>query len=117
MDRKQPPQDETKITPAALAAFRRMRKLERQCTCPEIDWQGEYWKREECPACAAWWDAHCELHQALRCEVWEWPCIEHPDAVSPHPAGSQADRDWRPDLPAQARYRALLSRSRKRPAS
>src|SRR6516225_9870558 len=107
MERKRQ-QDEKKITPEALAAFRKMRELERQCTCPKTDWEGEYWKRPPpCWACDAWWEQHWVLHQALRCEPWEWPCVEHPDTVAPYPAGSPAAKNWKPDLEAQARYRAL----------
>jgi hypothetical protein len=107
MERKRQ-QDEKKITPEALAAFRKMRELERQCTCPKTDWEGEYWKRPPpCWACDAWWEQHWVLHQALRCEPWEWPCVEHPDTVAPHPAGSPAAKNWKPDLAAQARYRTL----------
>jgi hypothetical protein len=107
MERKQP-QDGKKFTSEALAAFRKMRELEGQCTCPEIDWKGEYWKRPPpCRVCDAWWEQHWFLHQALGCEPWEFPCVEHPEAVAPYPAGSPAAKNWKPDLEAQARYRAL----------
>jgi hypothetical protein len=112
MERKHP-QDEKKVTPAALTAFRRMRKLECQCTCPPIDWAGKYWEREQCAACAAWWDAHWTLHQELKCLPSQWPCIEEPGAVSPYPSGSHAAEEWKPDLEAQSLYGMLLSRSRK----
>jgi hypothetical protein len=111
MERKRP--HDEKLTPAALAAFRKMRKLERQCTCPEIDWAGEYWKRQRCAACDAWWEQHSILHEEMHCAIWQWPCVENPNAVSPYPEGSFAAKNWKPDLEAQARYRLLLSRSRK----
>jgi hypothetical protein len=40
-------------------------------------------------------------------KLWEWPCVQHPDTVSPYPKGSYADKNWRPNLEAQARYIAL----------
>jgi len=96
------------FSPEALAAFREMYKLARECSCPPIDWGGDYRKRPPpCSACDAWWEAHSVLHKALRCEPWEFPCVENPNTVAPYPAGSPAGKNWQPDVEAQARYRAL----------
>ena len=99
------------FSPKALAAFREMRKLEEQCTCPPRDWGGKYWEFERCEACKEWWRQHSLLHDELRLEPWEWPAVEHPDAVSPYPEGSHAANNWKPDLEAQERYRALLEQA------
>jgi hypothetical protein len=96
-----------KITPAAIAAFKRMQKLEAACTCKPIDWEGKYWEREECKACEQWWEEHSILFHELKLPPWEWPAIERPDACSPYPKGSRADQSWKSDLAAQVRYRAL----------
>jgi hypothetical protein len=72
------------ITPAALEAFRKMQRLEKKCTCEEPDWDGEYWKREQCPACTQWWEQHSILWRELRLKSWQWPAYERPeDAESP----------------------------------
>ena len=72
------------ITPAALAAFKAMRALEKQCSCP--------------PACEAWRDQHAILWRELKCRPWEFPCI-------------RPDKDGLPDnqwhRAARQRYRAL----------
>jgi hypothetical protein len=95
------------ISDAALQAFRHMRRLERQCTCPPRDWDGEYWKHEHCKARAEWWEQHSILHNALQLRPWQWPAIENPATENPYPAGSPAAKRWKPNLEAQARWRAL----------
>ena len=92
------------FTPEALAAFRKMRELEGECTCAKIDREEQ---PQPCRACDAWWEQHSILHDALHCEPWEWPCVEHLDAVAPYPANSPAAKNWKSDLEAQARYREL----------
>jgi hypothetical protein len=83
------------ITPAAVEAFERMEKLRTQCTCPPIDWAGEYWKRgEPCGACDEWWQHHSALHRAVGAKPWEWPAFEYPDAVNPYPTNSPAAAAW-----------------------
>jgi hypothetical protein len=75
------------ITSEALAAFLRMKELDRECTCPPRDWSREnYWKHKPCAACDAWWDQHRIVHQELKCRPWEWPCIERPGGVLARPA-------------------------------
>jgi hypothetical protein len=49
-----------------LRAFRHMCRLESQCTCAPRDWDGEYWKHEQCKACAEWWKQNSILHDALK---------------------------------------------------
>jgi hypothetical protein len=93
------------ITPHAVKIFAAMKAIE--CTCEPRDWDGAYWEHQPCAGCAEWWDLHSFLHNELKCRPWEWPCIEHPDAKSPYPENSHADRRWKPDTEAQARWRLL----------
>jgi hypothetical protein len=97
------------ISDTALRAFRHMRGLERQCRCPPRDWNGEYWKHEQCKACGEWWEQHSILHDALQLRPWQWPAIENPAATCPYPAGSPAAERWKPNREAQARWRALAA--------
>ena len=90
--RRRPPPKQP-FTPAALAAFKRMRVLENKCTCALLADQNEL-----CPACEKWWEQHRKLHDELRCKPSDWPCVENPDAPP---------RYRKPDLEAQARWRAL----------
>jgi hypothetical protein len=91
----------------ALAAFKKMLELDGRRRCKPIDWKGEYRKHDECSACEQWWEQHCILHKALHCKLWQWPCVENPDAENSYPKGSEAARIWQPDLKARARFRAL----------
>ncbi|MGE5242294.1 MAG: hypothetical protein ACM3NI_11660 [Bacteroidota bacterium] len=96
------------FSPKALEALREMQRLEDACTCPPRNWdRDQYWKFEPCSACNEWWDHHSILHHELALKPWQWPCVEHPDAASPYPAGSYADQHWQPDLEAQQLYKAL----------
>jgi hypothetical protein len=96
------------FTPRALEVFRRMCELETKCWCEPVDWNGKYWEHRACPACETRGDLMSVLHSELQLKPWQHP-IERPGAVSGYPPGSMADRQWRPDLEAQARYRALKS--------
>jgi hypothetical protein len=80
------PPTRNRFSPTALKTYRRMQKLETQCTCGEPDWSGEYWKHERFKACDQWWDQHRILHRELNAKPWQWPCVETPGAVSPYPA-------------------------------
>ncbi len=95
------------ITAKAIAAFEEMQICRPLCTCDPIDWGGNYWQREECPACEDWWRHHGVLWNELNLRPWEWPAIQHPNARSPYPEGSEATRRWKPHLAAQERYRLL----------
>ena len=83
-----------RITPEVIEAFRQMEIARQSCTCPPIDWEGEYWKHKECGACDEWWEAHNVLHRALKLPPWQWPAIRYPDAVNPYPTGSFAAKHW-----------------------
>ena len=63
----------SQITPAAIAAFKRMQKLEVACTCKETE--SEYWGHEPCKACEMWWQQHSILSGELKLAPWEWPVI------------------------------------------
>jgi hypothetical protein len=56
-----------------------MGKLKCSCPSPKPVTQGP------CAGCAAWYDLHEQLHTALGCELWQWPCIAR---QSPRRAGS-----------------------------
>jgi hypothetical protein len=95
------------ITKRAIALFEQMRKLERACACPPIDWNGEYWKRQQCASCEQWWALHSELCDELGCQPWHWPAIENPLTQNPYPPGCAAYLSWQPNPGAQARWKAL----------
>jgi hypothetical protein len=107
MERRTPADNDIKVTPVALDAFRRMHELNEQCTCKPRDWAGKYWKHEPCAACEQWWRQHEILSGELALPIWYFPVVERPDARSPYPKGSAADKDWRPDREAQERYKTL----------
>lgn len=100
------------ITPVAIAAFRKMQRLETKCTCAPVDWNGKHWERTECPACKRWWEQHSILWDELGLRPWQWPAYRHPDATVPYPEGSYAARTRKPDLEAQERYGALVTASK-----
>jgi hypothetical protein len=85
------------FTPATLDDFRKMVEVEDQCTCSE----------PPCKACDVWWEQNSILCNELRLQPWQWPAVQHSDVRSPYPEGCEADKQWRPDLEAQARYHAL----------
>jgi hypothetical protein len=119
-----------RITPAAIAAFRKLQQLEKSgvaCTCEPIDWAGEYWKlKPTCAACQQQQQQLAELEAVIydelnpRLKLWE-TFLENPAArsSSPYPEGSYADLHWKnhPDLGAQARWRALEEAARKESSS
>jgi hypothetical protein len=94
----------TKISPAAIAAFRRMLELEEQCTCPTLTWEQHFTNHDRCKACEIWQKQNSFLCRELRLEPWEWPAYQHPDATAPYP--ELANR-WKPNLEAQERFRML----------
>lgn len=100
------------ITPEAIAAFRRMEVARSKCTCPTIDWDGNYWDRpDECPTCEEWWAAHSILHDELGLLPHAWPAFEYPDEKYPYPAGCFAAQQWKSDRDRRPEafelYRAL----------
>src|SRR5215472_16568631 len=103
-------QPEPKITPAAIRLFDAMRRC--RCTCAPGDWGGEYWKHTRCPGCERWWRLQNDLCDELRTPIWQFPCMQHPEAKSPYPPGCQADLNWKPDLEAQEQWQALAEASR-----
>jgi hypothetical protein len=94
-----------RLSAEAVRLFRAMQDIE--CTCEEIDWKGKYWDHSECAGCDEWWRLHSLLHKELGAMLWEWPCIQHPDAVTCFPEGSPAAKAWKPDRKAQARWLEL----------
>jgi len=98
------------ITPRAIQLFDQIRRV--RCSCPPIDWEGEYWKGRECPGCKRWWQLHNELHDELGGKPWEWPAIEDPETQNPYPAKYPAHWSWQADREAQARWLLLAAASR-----
>jgi len=98
------------ISPAAVKIFEAMRRC--RCTCPPIDWEGKYWERQECLGCKRRSKLHNNLCDELGTKLWEWPCVEDPGATCPYPVWHCAYATWRPNLEAQARWRALATASR-----
>jgi hypothetical protein len=78
---KRPPR--AVITPRAIELFNQLRAVE--CTCEPVDWKGEYWKHQPCPGCQEWWRLHSLLHRELDCQVYQWPCVQNPDAPDYYP--------------------------------
>jgi hypothetical protein len=71
------------ITAEAVELFEAMSKLKCSCAPPSPT-------RSPCPGCAKWYDLHEQLHTALGCELWQWPCIAR---QSPKRAGSTCMND------------------------
>jgi hypothetical protein len=69
------------ISPRAVDLYLVMSKL--KCTCAPPP--PEYWKHKMCPGCARWYGLQADLHEELRCEPWQWPCVAR---QSPKRAGS-----------------------------
>jgi hypothetical protein len=88
---------------SAVLIFRRMLRLEADCTC----------QNHSCTACKQWWVEHRNLCRELQLNPWEWPCLERPGTPSPYPKGSPADRTYEPDHEAQARWGRLEQACRK----
>ena len=74
-----------RITPAAVAAFREMQRLEESCDCPHHCKDGD---------CKKWDEQNDILRDEMRLPPWEWPTYVRQD-------GSGRDAD------AVARYRLL----------
>jgi hypothetical protein len=56
----------------------------KKCTCEEPDWDGEYWKQEECLACTQGWEQHSILWRELRLKPWQWPVYERAEDAERH---------------------------------
>lgn len=82
------------IIPEAVEVFRRMEAAASACTCEPIDWDGEYWKHEQCPACRGWWDAHARLWVLVGAKLWQFPCVQDPEDECPYPEGCHAAAHW-----------------------
>jgi hypothetical protein len=67
------------ITPAAIAAFARLRAAR---------------SKEE------WREARNALHDALRAQVWEFPVVEDPREPCPFPPGCYAAERWQQERAA-----------------
>jgi hypothetical protein len=65
----------SRITPTEVAIFAEMQALP-ECS---LVFGPEYWDRQECEACKAWWKLHGKLHAELRLRAFEWPAVQPPD--------------------------------------
>jgi hypothetical protein len=77
------------ITPGAVDLFVAMGKLRCTCADPRPLTEGP------CPGCTRWYSLHDELHRALACRPWEYPCVAR---QRPRGAGS-------PSMTAEIRSR------------
>jgi len=98
------------ISPAAITLFDAMRRC--RCTCPPIDWEGKYWGRQQCAGCERWWELQNQLCDEVHARIWQYPCVEHPNTVSPYPRNTPAHKSWQPCLEAQALWKTLAEASR-----
>jgi hypothetical protein len=62
------------FTPAVLAAFRDL--------------------RDAPPGSDAWWRLHNHLHRLVGAKLWEWPCVEPPDAERNYEVQPEAVALW-----------------------
>lgn len=79
------------FTPEAIEAFKRLVEVfdTSECSCPPIDWQGEYWReRPRCASCSAYAKAEGELLALLDLRPWE--LLKNPHRASCFPPGSPA---------------------------
>jgi hypothetical protein len=65
---RQPPPDDLLITDEALAIYRRMRRLEQECTCPETEEDCIHWTR--------WWEENGRLAKMLGLFFWEFAYVD-----------------------------------------
>jgi len=78
---------EPTITARAVELFREWDSVE--CSCPDRDWAGEYWKHRRCPGCARAGELHSRLIDELGArpaKPWETIEIMRSDAANPYPA-------------------------------
>jgi hypothetical protein len=94
------------ITPAAIAAFRKIKELEAACSCLPRNWE-KYWEHEPCASCEARATQWAKLRAELHLPPWQWPPVQNPDARNPYPAGSRAAAGWKPYPAAQELWRIL----------
>jgi hypothetical protein len=75
------------LTETAIEAYRTMKTLPDQCTCPpKTDPTAPGWKYvPPCAACEEYQRLEMRIHKELRCRPWEIPCIrsEPPDDGDP----------------------------------
>src|SRR5262245_1385547 len=81
---QQQPTDELVISDEALRIYRRMRRLERQCTCPS-DEECEHWEK--------WWAQNQRLAAMLGLACWEYAFV-NPQWGWPRTRQSEVDRFW-----------------------
>jgi hypothetical protein len=65
-----------KVSPRALSIYKRMRKLERRCLCPDELVPG--WSAMICDNCKLWWELNVKLNEALG--TLSFPVYETPEA-------------------------------------
>jgi hypothetical protein len=94
------------ITPAAIAAFRKIKELEAECACPPRNWE-KYWKHEPCASCEKKARQMTIIRDELPLPPWQWPPVQNPDVKNPYPAWSVAQRQWKPYPAAQTLWRIL----------
>ena len=97
----------TQITDKAVELFRQMQQLKTECTCEPRDWSpANYWRHQLCTACEQWSQLSSQLHSELQLRPWD-ETIQNPAALCPYPFNTVAQRNWRLDPEAVARWHAL----------
>ena len=90
----------SKITPAALDAFRQMLTYQQQCRCmPHAS--------RRCTACQKRFEQELTIAREFRLAPWQFPPVAHPAEASPYPADGKTAGAINWPL-AQERYRALV---------
>jgi hypothetical protein len=100
---RRPSTDELVITDDALRIYRRMRRLDRQCTCPSCS------VADVCPACERWWILNGRLNAVLGVGGPWIPSYEAPD--------DECERAYVPKQSGRDRFfklEAAASRAKKR---
>jgi len=97
----------TMISSRAIDLYVAMGKL--RCTCAPPP--PEYWKHKMCPGCARWYGLQADLHEELRCEPWQWPCVAR---QSPKRAGSTC---WNEDIATRMAMLREAARARRTSSS
>lgn len=93
--------------PKAIELFDIMRSRRCRCTCDRSDPKR---KHPGCPGCALWYECHNELHDLLRCKIWEWPCVVQ---TWRRPGDEQQEALWRALAAASASMRKARQAQRK----
>jgi hypothetical protein len=89
------------ITPRATQIFRKMRRLETCCECPDDLTETPDWTERLCAACNQWWKLNGELNTELH--TGSFPVYENPAwQTDDRPKQSAIDRFYALERASQA---------------